>query len=302
MNALVKRTLWKILPRGPSVNWLFAAPYFHRYHRRLPLDSHSPQAGLEDYIFSRMIGRFTPWEESCVDKETAKSIALGLAPNVKMARVEAVMKLSPRTRAEEVEAFLAPFWGKPLVAKPTNGSGGSVFLDSPRGALAAEALSLLRLARQNYFFHRFEVQYRRLAPKILVEESIGRPSPPDFRFWASRGRLYFCQYNEGAPPDLRQAFFTVPDYSPIFLPSRYRSPISPRAKPPHWDAMLSIASQLSAPFDLVRVDLYDLPQGVYFGEFTLTPNASELPFRDPAFSRRCLREMRAHLRSIPENL
>lgn len=35
--------------------------------------------------------------------------------------------------------------------------------------------------------------------------------------------------------------------------------------------MLEIASALSAGIDLVRVDLYDTPQKIIFGEMTLTP-------------------------------
>ncbi len=42
-------------------------------------------------------------------------------------------------------------------------------------------------------------------------------------------------------------------------------------KPKHFSEMLEIASALSAGIDLVRVDLYDTPQKIIFGEMTLTP-------------------------------
>ena len=48
---------------------------------------------------------------------------------------------------------------------------------------------------------------------------------------------------------------------------------------------------LAKPFEFVRVDLYDLPDGVYFSEFTFTPNATLFPFRDPAFSRKLLEDV-----------
>jgi hypothetical protein len=40
--------------------------------------------------------------------------------------------------------------------------------------------------------------------------------------------------------------------------------------------MLSIASRLSACFDFVRVDLYNIDGKIYFGELTFTPVAGGL--------------------------
>ena len=45
------------------------------------------------------------------------------------------------------------------------------------------------------------------------------------------------------------------------------------------ERMMLIASQLSAGFDFVRVDLYNIDGKIYFGEFTLTPMAGEFKFR-----------------------
>ena len=38
--------------------------------------------------------------------------------------------------------------------------------------------------------------------------------------------------------------------------------------------MIDAARALSAPFDFVRVDLYDGADGIYFGELTFTPAAA----------------------------
>ncbi|HVM31807.1 MAG TPA: hypothetical protein VMU88_01620, partial [bacterium] len=233
MNALVKQALWKSLPRGWAVNWLFAVPYFHRYHRRFPRSLRSPQAGLEDYIFHRMIRPFSDFEARCVDKETAKEEALRLAPGLKAAPTQAVMALGPQTKLKDVENFLAPFWGKAFVAKATHGSGKHLFLDEAQGHPAAPALELLINARKNYFFKRFESQYKSLAPKLLVEESLGRPSPPDFRFFASRGTVFFCQYDEGGQPGHPQAFFAVPDHALIPLRTACPLPDPLPPKPAH---------------------------------------------------------------------
>ena len=43
--------------------------------------------------------------------------------------------------------------------------------------------------------------------------------------------------------------------------------------PTSWPLMRSIAETFSRPFDLVRIDLYEIDGVVFFGEFTLTPEA-----------------------------
>ncbi len=294
MNKYAKRFLWRALPASVAVNWVFALPFFRKHHRRFPWNPSSPRAVFEDYIFHHMIRPWTPFHETCVDKEHAKLIALTLAPGLKAARTAAVYPVQSQTTLQDVGKFIFPFLGKPFVAKPTHTSGGILFLNQPASVVAAQSLTLFQFAKQNFFFNQFEAQYLHLPLKILVEESLSAEPPPDFRFYSTRGRVLFCQYDQGRFTDHRQALFTVPDHRHIPIPDDYPLPEPLPEKPAHWEDMLKIASQLSKPFDFVRVDLYDLPDGVYFSEFTFTPNASVLPFQDPAFSRRLLEDVLKH--------
>lgn len=45
----------------------------------------------------------------------------------------------------------------------------------------------------------------------------------------------------------------------------------PAAKPAAYESMKEIAKKLSAEFPFVRVDLYSVEDGVYFGELTFYP-------------------------------
>jgi len=245
-----------------------------------------------------MTGPFTAYEESCVDKETAKKVAMGLSPSLKAAATAAVMPLLPGTTLDQVGSFLYPYVGKDFVAKPGHCSGGIAFLNGDLPSIVAQTLVMFRFARRNFFLNEYEAQYMGLPPKILVEEALpsarggqGYQPPPDFRFYAARGRVLFCQYDEGRFTDHRQALFTVPEHRHIPMLNHYPLPNALPEKPAHWEEMLAIASDLSRPFDFVRVDLYDLPDGVYFSEFTFTPNATLFPFRDPAFSRKLLEDV-----------
>jgi hypothetical protein len=284
--------LWRFMPRSSVTNRFFALSWFLKRHGRFPRHPDSSKAILEDYVFWRMGGPWTPFHESCVDKEQAKRVAIALSPKINVVRTVAVLKLTNQTTLEEVGRFLYPFVGKNLVAKPTHTSGGIVFLneEDPRNVLK-RAVGMYELARENFFFQHYEAQYRRLPFKILVEESLGSVPPSDFRFHCARGKVIFCQFDSGRFGDHRQALFTVPDFKPIPIQDVFALPKPLPGKPAHWAAMLEAASELSRPFDFVRVDLYDLPEGVFFSEFTFTPNASAFPFSDSAFTRWALEEV-----------
>jgi hypothetical protein len=294
---------WLALRRQFWAIRLLALPKFIKKHNRWPRNPGSSRATFEDYVFRRMTGPFTAFEETCVDKEQAKSSATALSPGLLTAKTVSVMPLAPDSTLEQVGKFIYPFIGKAFVAKPTHTSGGIVFLGSgDLKAIVQQTFVMYQFARQNFFFNEYEVQYMGLKPKIIVEESLssgnepgktglGHHPPPDFRFYAAKGRVLFCQYDEGRFADHRQALFTVPEHRHIPIPDAFPLPNPLPEKPAHWEEMLQRASDLSKPFDFVRVDLYDLPDGVYFSEFTFTPNATLFPFRDPAFSRKLLEDV-----------
>lgn len=304
LKRWVQRVLLFFALRGdPGATRLLARSNFKRKHQRLPIDPFSAQATFEDYIFQRMTGPWTPFEKTCVDKESAKLIAVSLSPRIQIARTLSVLTLYPDTPLEQVGKFIYPFVGKNAVAKPTHTSGGVIFLGGANvQVVVQQTLEMFRFARRDYFRNEYEGQYRGLRPKILVEECLPSPipsgkdglwyhPPPDFRFYSSRGKVLFCQYDEGRFADHRQALFNVPDHRHIPIPNQFPLPDPLPEKPAHWGEMLQIASELSGPFDFVRVDLYDLPDGVYFSEFTFTPNATFFPFRDGRFSRKLLEEV-----------
>jgi hypothetical protein len=285
------QALWRLLPKHTLTIRLFALPRFLKHHKRFPRRPTSSKATLEDYIFDRMGGDWPPMVESCVDKETAKAVVSALSPKIRVARTLAVFKLTDQTTLEDLGRFLFPFVGKNIVAKPTHTSGGIVFLNQELPKVLKQTIWLFMMARENFFFQYYETQYQHLPKKIIVEESLGATPPSDFRFYCARGKVLFCQYDWDRFGDHRQALFTTPEFNHIPIRDIFALPEPLPEKPPHWEKMLQTASELSEPFDFVRVDLYDLSEGVFFSEFTFTPNAGVFPFSDSAFSRRLLEEV-----------
>ena len=61
-------------------------------------------------------------------------------------------------------------------------------------------------------------------------------------------------------------------------------PIVEMERPWHLEEMLEVARRLSGPFEFVRVDLYDTPKGVRFGELTFTPTNGNIRFFPPEWN------------------
>lgn len=129
-----------------------------------------------------------------------------------------------------------------------------------------------------------EWAYSRARPLLLAEEIIGTPGapPPDYKFFVFDGAVAAVQVDVGRYAAHQRRLYR-PDWSPLEV--RYGGlPIAPVQPPPAGlDRMLTAAEQLSAGFEFVRIDLYDIGGEVYFGEFTPYPCGGLARFVPAAF-------------------
>lgn len=273
-------------------NFLLALPFFVAGNRRLPRALSNPKAGINDFIFDRMLrNRWSVWQQACVDKEFAKSIARAADPSVSIIPTLAVIKAAGLS-AEDVAARLAVFAGRPVVAKPTHTSGGVVFLRS--GLSLEDVARLTRHAKQNFFFARREAQYRNLEAKIIVEADISEGEAPiDYKFFCSDGRAHYCQVDATRFSDHRRALCSLPDFTVLPLTYGYERP-AVVAKPKSLDRMIATAQKLSKGFDFVRIDLYERGDEIIFGEFTFSPCSGCDHISDDAFATRFLQAVRSN--------
>jgi hypothetical protein len=176
----------------------------------------------------------------------------------------------------------------PCVVKPTHMSGEVLFafgedeLNTP-GA----ARTINRWLRTNHYFMTGEPQYRDIPPRIIVEPFIGREgqAPRDFKFFCWNGEPRLLQVDSDRFNDHRRDFFDM-DLHRVPIRLRYRNSESPPTLPTRLDMMVDICRKLSSDFSFVRVDLYETPETVYFGELTFHPESGNGPFGDYASDRR----------------
>lgn len=120
-----------------------------------------------------------------------------------------------------------------------------------------------------------EPHYQFITPKVfaeeLIDDGVGR-LPVDYKFMCVNGEprcVLICTDRE-IGQDLPLLSVYTPGWEKLdWLQKNINKKDEP--KPPHLDEMLHIARVLSSDFEFVRVDLYDCPSGVVFGELTFTP-------------------------------
>jgi hypothetical protein len=134
--------------------------------------------------------------------------------------------------------------------------------------------------RTNFYWANREYQYYHIKPRVLIEEYLksqddGRPL--DYRFWCFGGHPEVLQIGNRIGDNINLFFDT--EWNLLDLYSREGALRPHLPKPRNLDEMVSIASRLSAPFDFVRVDLYNIDGKIYFGELTFTPTAGGIKLR-----------------------
>ncbi len=310
LRRAMMRGLTEILPRTPTFDRLAGLPGFYSRHRRLPRRPDHPQAWISDIVFARACSDgWTAQQRRCIDKVTAVDEARAAAPELRFAQRHAVLDVPASATLRDVQAMLAPYLGRPLVAKPAHSCGGVLFLEE---AITAQQWSAFHVrATRDYYELSRERQYLGLPRRIIVEERLGRPgeSFSDYKVYCAFGEvLSICIVQDNLNRDgYRSRYFWLPQFEPI----PYGLPISAtvasgKTHPflpddiarPRWLAeMIEIAARLSAPFDHVRIDFYDGPDGPYFSEYTFTQNGGRAPYLALALSQRlvqALRQSRRH--------
>lgn len=239
----------------------------------------------------RTLGRFldldhgTTFSEKVNRRKLDKELAPAMAALADKLRVKAFVE-------ERLgSAFVTPtLWhGKALPPEPppglpdrfvikfNTGSSANLFVDRQGMDWAALRQQTARFGRSRSASasrHK-ENWYHLIDPQLLIEPMLSPPGGlADYKCYAFHGRVEFMQADVGRHGNHRRAFY---DRDWTQLPFTKGSiPIEPGVvipPPPHLAAIISAAETLSAGWDFVRVDFYDLPEGPRFGEMTFCPGA-----------------------------
>jgi hypothetical protein len=128
-----------------------------------------------------------------------------------------------------------------------------------------------------------EPHYSKIKPQILIEKYLGTAEhlPVEYKIHVFNGVARNLYVVTGRGEDIRYTQYYI-DWTP-FDGAQFNGWLksdTPLEKPQNFEAMVSLAEKLAAPFPFVRVDLYDIAGKIYFGEMTFTPAKGTLIFDD----------------------
>jgi hypothetical protein len=133
--------------------------------------------------------------------------------------------------------------------------------------------------KQNIYYNGREWPYKNSEANIIVEKYLEDESGElrDYKFHCFHGEPMFIQVNAGRfSKEPVQNFYSLDWEVQEFGKDIASNPKVVIPKPETLDEMITIAKLLSADFEYVRVDLYEVKKKVIFGELTFYP-ASGLP-------------------------
>lgn len=166
----------------------------------------------------------------------------------------------------------------------TNHDSGTVCICRDKSTFDLESAKkkLSKSMARNYYYMAREWPYKNVKPIVFAEEyleTIDHGDVPDYKFFCfdSKCKLMFVATDRFAAEDTKFDFF---DENYNWLDVKHGHPnadVQP-PKPPHFEMMKDLAEKLSRGIPHVRVDFYDTPKGVFFGEMTFYHHAGFVPF------------------------
>ena len=121
--------------------------------------------------------------------------------------------------------------------------------------------------RRNYAWMGWEMHYRDIKPKIMVEQYMG-DAINDYKFMCFDGKPCFCWVDFDRYTNHKRNIYSLDWELQPFNQWHYGNYDRPVAQPECFDDMKNIVSKLCEGFGHVRVDLYVVEGHIYFGEMT----------------------------------
>ena len=127
-----------------------------------------------------------------------------------------------------------------------------------------------------YVFGR-EWNYKHIEPRIIIEKYIDHEPLIDYKFMCFNGEPKFLQINNDFKGEHYVDFYDI-DWNKVdFTYKNYIQSDHVLPLPAQFEKMKELARELSAPFPYVRVDFYNPPNQIIFGELTFFPGSGLLP-------------------------
>ena len=170
--------------------------------------------------------------------------------------------------------------------KATHGSSYNIIVkDKSKFDRAKAKKKFAKWLKENFYYKDREKNYKNIRPRIICEAYL---EPKDeeleeYKLFCFKGKVGFIQHNKLLNGERHSNVF---DSQWNLLPVRYGySGFQDDGKPDNGCELISIAEKLAEPFDMVRVDLYNIDGRILFSELTFHSGGGLIPFEPKKYDR-----------------
>lgn len=165
--------------------------------------------------------------------------------------------------------------------KTNHGCGNHIICHDKKTLDIKHTKEKLRQTLQQRFSIR-EPHYQHIKPKVFAEELINDSHgmlPIDYKFMCTKGKPLCILVCSDRKENFKEPLITAMDSKWNKLPwIKGEKTNKLPERPFHLQKMVEYAKILSQDFDFVRVDFYDTPNQIFFGELTFTPHSGFLAY------------------------
>jgi hypothetical protein len=260
-----------LMPRNQLGDCLWSMLHYRSVYSRLP-NLFAPKRFSERLLRLKLSadGR-SSLREYITDKELAKDFIRDRLGNGYSPQTIEVLKSR--------DAVMAYTFPERCAIKATHTSGNVILRNDP--ASPVDVTTVSQWFSINYYELAREPNYRRLRPKVIVEDLLvecGQSTPKDYKIFCFHGTPAFIQVDTDRFGDHRRVFFS-PSWRPLDFAVLYPRPITLPTRPRNLPQLLESAERIARGFSFLRVDCYQLDDGFMIGELTNFPGACSEPFR-----------------------
>lgn len=223
----------------------------------------------------------TPEKGALADKYECKSIVASIIGSEHI-----IPALGIWNSFDDIDFEMLP---ESFVLKVTDASGANLFVPKKSELDMRRANARMRawLSSGSYAFSNgsYELHYAFIKPRIVAEPLLDLRGDDlmDYRFWCNAEGVFSVWCDTGSATHQYHRSVFTPEWELVDVRATHprHAVHSVPKKPSSYDAMLSMARELSRGFPLARVDFYEYEGKPLFGEITFTPQ-SGVGWFDPA--------------------
>ena len=232
----------------------------------------SPKA-LTDKVQWRKVFDHNPLFVTFTDKILARDYTRKIAPEVAIPRTFWI--------GEDPEEIPFDTFKEPYVIKPNHSSGQIIYVEDPATVDRQQVIETSRdWLQTQYGGPSAEWAYSRVRPRLIVEELLSGlddgEKVTNYKFFVFSGQVRYTQFESKRPEGYFLSFFDadgnqlkIRKWMGLQSGSKTSTPAKGIQAPSKFAEMKAIAERIGKEIDMVRVDLYQVGDTIYFSELTL---------------------------------